>query len=202
VSGPVRIWCLRHGESQNVTAQVAGTVPAAPLTGHGRSQAVDAAQALAAEPIAAVYASTALRAQQTAEPIASAHGVAVQVLPELAEVGIGRSEGSADPAVRARAADVLRAWIVDDDLAQRVTDGESGNEVLARMTAAFSHIARHHPGDTVAVVGHVASLTTALDRLCALHGLTWGTPLAHAEPFLIEWDGDHWHCPAWPTASA
>jgi alpha-ribazole phosphatase/probable phosphoglycerate mutase len=50
MSGRVRVWCLRHGESENVTASVAGSVPNAPLTERGHRQAGLAAQALAAEP--------------------------------------------------------------------------------------------------------------------------------------------------------
>jgi broad specificity phosphatase PhoE len=66
VDNRIRVWCLRHAESENVTAGIAGAVPTSPLTDRGRRQTVDAARALAAEPIAAVYSSTALRARQTA----------------------------------------------------------------------------------------------------------------------------------------
>jgi alpha-ribazole phosphatase/probable phosphoglycerate mutase len=66
------------------------------------------------------------------------------------------------------------------------------------VSAAFHRIATNHPGETVAVVGHVASLTVTLGLLCALGASVWGTPLPHAHPFLVEWDGETWHCPAWP----
>ena len=120
-------------------------------------------------------------------------------LPDLAEVGIGGHEGTHDPAIHTQTADVLRAWIIDEDLNRRVADGESGHEVVARVQAAFQRIAATHPGETVAVVGHVASLTVTLGRLCSLGATVWGTPLAHARPFLIEHDTTTWHCPAWPT---
>ncbi|MET9384839.1 histidine phosphatase family protein [Streptomyces sp. NPDC002928] len=198
MSDHVRVWCLRHGESENVTAAIAGAVLSAPLTELGRRQAELAAQALTDEPISGIYASTALRARQTAQPLAAAGGISVQAMPELVEVGIGRHEGSSDPAVRRQTADVLRAWVVDDDLEQRVADGETGREVVTRVTTAFLHIAEQHPGETVAVVGHVASLTAALGRLCALGPAVWGTPLPHAQPFLVEWTGATWRCPSWP----
>jgi broad specificity phosphatase PhoE len=189
-----RVWCLRHGESANVTGEIAGQVPNAPLTDAGHRQATRAARTLADEPITHVYTSTALRARQTAQPFTAD----VRVLPELAEVGIGRHEGTRDPAVRRRMADVLHAWVVDNDLSQRIADGETGYAVVARMTTAFQHIAQHHQGATVAVVGHVASPTVALSQLCALGAQVWGTPLPHAEPFLIELDGESWHCLSWP----
>jgi alpha-ribazole phosphatase/probable phosphoglycerate mutase len=119
-------------------------------------------------------------------------------MPELVEVGTGKHEGKSDPAIRAQIVEVLRAWVIEQDLGQRLPDGETGHQVVARMTAAFQKIASAHPGETVAVVGHVASLTVTLGRLCSLGSGVWGTPLAHARPFLVEWDGQAWHCAAWP----
>lgn len=199
MSVPVRVWCLRHAESENVSAGLAGTLPNAPLTEHGHEQARQAAHALAGEPISRVYSSTALRARQTAQPLAAARRIQVDPIPELVEIGIGRHEGSSDPAVRAQTTEVLRAWVVDGRLDERVADGETGHEVLARTTTALRRIAEQHPGETVAVVGHVASLTVALSQLCALGSSVWGAPLPHAEPFLVEWDGTGWSCSAWPT---
>jgi broad specificity phosphatase PhoE len=182
----VRVWCLRHAEAHNGTAGIAGAVPLAPLTMRGRRQAIAAARTLAAEPIAKIYCSTALRARQTADLLAAVLAVDVAATPELVEVGVGEH--------------VLRAWVVEQDLDRRGTDGESGRQVVARVAAAFRRIAGAHPGETVAVVGHVASLTVALGRLCALGAEVWGTPLPPARPFLVEWDGHAWQCPAWPGA--
>lgn len=71
----VRLWCLRHAESQNVTTGIAGAVPTAPLTARGHHQAIDAASALAAEPITSIYSSTALLARQTAKHLAAPPGL-------------------------------------------------------------------------------------------------------------------------------
>jgi broad specificity phosphatase PhoE len=189
----VRLWCLRHAESENVTAGVAGAVPAAALTAAGRTQAAAAARELA--PVAVAYASTALRARETAAHLSRT----VVTVPELVEVGIGALEGATGPAVFAEWAAVLRTWLVDEDLSRRLADGESGHEVVARVGVAFARIAAAHPGETVAVVGHVASLTVGLARLCGLGAQVWGSPLAHARPFLVEWNGRTWHCPNWPA---
>jgi broad specificity phosphatase PhoE len=81
-----------------------------------------------------------------------------------------------------------------------VADGETGQHVVARVTAAFWRIASASPGETVAVVGHVASVTVALGRLCALGAPVWGSPLPHARPLLVARDGRAWHCPTWPAA--
>ena len=88
LAATVRVWCLRHAESENVTGEVAGAVPTAPLTERGRHQAIEAAQTLAGEPIRRVYASTALRARQTArrQPCA---------LPKQGQEGNGGARGGA-----------------------------------------------------------------------------------------------------------
>jgi broad specificity phosphatase PhoE len=184
VSDCVHVWCLRHGESE-ANAGVAGAADDCSLTELGRRQAVDAVRALAAEPIARIYCSTALRARQTAELLATATGLPITAMPELNEADVR--------------ADVLRAWVVEQDLARCAADGETGHQVVARMTAAFQQIAGAHPGETVAVIGHVASLTVALERLCLLGSVVWGTPLPHAQPFLVEWGREGWRCPTWPA---
>src|SRR5688572_25596679 len=149
----VRVWCLRHGESE-ANAGVPGVGNDSRLTELGRRQAIDAARKLEAEPIVAVYSSTALRARQTAELLANARGLRVTAVPELAEAEC--------------TADQLRAWVIDEELGRCTEDGETGSACVARMAAAFERIAGAHPGETVAVVGHIASLTVALARFCAL----------------------------------
>jgi broad specificity phosphatase PhoE len=176
---PVHFWCMRHAEA-------APALPTHPLTVRGRHQAIEAAQKLAVKPITRIYSSTELRAQQTAELLAATLGLDIMTMPELIEVGCTAEE--------------LRAWILEQDLGQRAADGETGHQVVARVSAAFQEIASAHPGETVAVVGHVASLTVTLGRLCALGSTVWGTPLSHARLFLVEWDGQAWHCPKWPEA--
>ncbi|MGW6494058.1 histidine phosphatase family protein [Nonomuraea angiospora] len=218
----VRVLCLRHAESENVVAGVAGALPPAELTSKGRAQAAEAAERLRGAGVTRIYASSAVRARQTAAIIAQALGVReVVALEELVEFGIGRLEGSTDPAVRARTAEVLRSWVVDGRLGEAVADGETGHAVVARVAAAFASIAATHPseptthpgetvahpgepathpGGTVALVGHVGSLTAGLSVLCrGLGERVWGAPLPHAVPFPVEWDGRAWRCASWPA---
>lgn len=139
MSERVQVWCLRHAEAVNVAMTTADDIPTRPLTAWGRDQAIAAAQRLAAEPITRVYSSTVLRAQQTAELLATPLGPSIALMPELVEVSVS--------------ADVLRAWLVEQDLDRRGTDGETGRQVVSRITAAFRDIATAHPGETVAVTG-------------------------------------------------
>jgi broad specificity phosphatase PhoE len=184
----VEIVCLRHAESENVVAGASGAVPAAGLTRLGVTQAAGLDLA-----VDRAYVSDTVRARQTA----AALNVPVTVLPELAEMGVGSRDGLIDAALRRETADVLHAWVVEGDLDRRVGDGESGHEILARMTAALTAIAGN--SGRPAVIGHVGSLTLAVTVLCGLGGTVWGTPLPPAAPFRLQWDGTRWHCPRWPA---
>ncbi len=182
------IVCLRHGESENVLLGVSGQVPGAPMTALGRQQA----RVVRLPGITRAYPSATVRAWQTAELL----GVPVTELAGLGEVGVGSREGVVDAGLRRETADVLRAWVVDGDLDRRVGDGESGHEVLARMTAAVELIADR--GGRPVLVGHVASLTVLVSVLCGLGDEVWGAPLPHAVPFVLRRDGSGWHVQGWP----
>jgi alpha-ribazole phosphatase/probable phosphoglycerate mutase len=199
LSSRVRLLCLRHGESENVITGTAGVLLTAPLTPHGRDQSVTAAKLLGPEPVTRIYCSTAARARETADIIGRILGIEAVTMADLLEVGIGTAEGAHDQATRARTAEVLHAWIVQRELSAQVADGETGHEVVERITAALTAIADSHPGRAVAVVGHVASLTVGLTELCELGSATWGVPLPHAVPFLVERDGNSWSCGSWPA---
>lgn len=90
---------------------------------------------------------------------------------------------------------------MDGRLGEAVADGEDGHAVTARIVTALTSIVTKRPGETVAVVGHVGSLTTGLSTLCGLGGRVWGAPLPHAVPFPVEWGGRSWRCPSWPGAT-
>jgi broad specificity phosphatase PhoE len=189
-----RLWCLRHGQSQNVVLGTAGALPHAAQTGLGRSQATAAAALLDGERIEGVYCSRAVRARDTA----AAFGGDPVPLAGLDEVHLGRAEGATDPATLAQTAAVLHAWLLGDRR-QRVADGESGHDVLARVAGALALVAGTHRGGTAVVVGHVASLTVGLASLCGLGDRVSGAPLPHAVPFLVETDGLRWRCEHWPS---
>jgi probable phosphoglycerate mutase len=84
---------LRHGETElNAQKRIAGSVDTE-LTGLGRRQALEAAEALAGEPITAIYSSALRRARDTAAPIAARLKLPVTVIPELDERNWGALEG-------------------------------------------------------------------------------------------------------------
>ncbi|WP_245819676.1 histidine phosphatase family protein [Rhodococcoides yunnanense] len=78
---------LRHGEVHNPKGILYGRLPGFRLSVTGRSQATAVANALAGHDITHVVASPLQRAQETAAPIADAHGLTIAVDDNLIEAG-------------------------------------------------------------------------------------------------------------------
>lgn len=200
----LRLILARHGQTESNTRMSMDTgVPGGPLTDAGRRQAEELADALAAEPVVAVYASTMLRAQETAAPVARRHGLDVQVVPGLEEVYAGDLDRRSDPESLRAFAEVFHGWLVPDgDLNRPLPGGETGRAVLDRATAALTKITAAHAGGTVVVVSHGATLrlvTPALaDNLETLDSTI--SMLQNTARIVLEEEPDSpsgWHCVEW-----
>lgn len=76
---------MRHGEVHNPEGILYGRLPGFRLSDTGRAQANKVAGALADHDVTAVFASPLQRAQETATPIAGAHGLEIITNDELIE---------------------------------------------------------------------------------------------------------------------
>lgn len=85
---------VRHGETEsNVQGTIAGSIDM-PLTNRGHDQARTVAAALKGVGITAIYCSALRRSHDTAEYIAGALALPVNVIPELGERNWGELEGA------------------------------------------------------------------------------------------------------------
>jgi len=158
----VKLILARHGRTEgNVIKALDSRPPGMPLDEVGRAQAEDLARRLAAKPVAAVYASRATRAQQTAAPVAAGHDLPVVVLDGVQEVDCGELEGATDPASHERFQDVYEAWL-NDEFDARLPGGESAFDVRARFVAAVEAVATDEP---VVVVSHGAAIRLGVGAL-------------------------------------
>ena len=76
---------MRHGEVANPDGILYGRLPGFRLSDTGRAQARKVADALADHDVTAVFASPLQRAQETATPIAAAHGLPIITNDDLIE---------------------------------------------------------------------------------------------------------------------
>jgi broad specificity phosphatase PhoE len=156
-SSSTRLLLVRHGETAwNRQGRYQGSADV-PLNATGRRQAKALAAQLSAERIAAVYSSTLRRAYDTAVPIAAAHGLTVVRDPRLNEINQGLWEGL-------RPAEIMQRWAALHDqwerepLAVRLPEGDTLEEVKARVLAALDDILSAWGGQTVCIVAHKVSL--------------------------------------------
>jgi 2,3-bisphosphoglycerate-dependent phosphoglycerate mutase len=148
-----RILAIRHGETNwNVDTRIQGQLDI-PLNETGREQAARMAQALAGEPVAAVYASDLSRAWDTAHYLGRAVGAPVSPEPALRERAFGEFEGRTFAEIEAVQPDQARLWRKrDPHFTPR--GGESLSALRDRVVAAAEGLAARHKGELIALVGH------------------------------------------------
>lgn len=159
-----RLILARHGQTAaNVTKALDSRPPGAPLNELGLTQAAALGERLAGEAVSAVYASTATRAQQTAAPVAAAHGFDVQIVDGVQEVFCGDLEGRSDGRARELFDETYHAWW-NGDLDAHLPGGESAHDLRSRYVPVVESITAG-ARDTVVLVSHGAAIRLAAAAL-------------------------------------
>lgn len=150
---PTRIYLVRHGATE-LTAEdrFAGSTEV-PLSEEGRAQVEALARRLCCDRLDAVYASPMSRTLETAQIIASRHGLEPQPEASLREIDYGHWEGLSRDEVESEHANEYDAW-QEDPLTIAPQGGESGIQVLARALPLLRRIVQDHRRRSVLVVSH------------------------------------------------
>ncbi len=160
------LFLVRHGETESNRNGLALGRADVPLNERGEEQARRVADALASEPVSAVYSSPLMRALRTAEVIAKPHEIPVQVKPALIEMDIGEADGLTFAEVRSQFPGLLETWVTEAGPDQPMPGGERLTEVQRRASDVVQSLAKLHPEDTICVVTHnfviLSLLTSAL----------------------------------------
>jgi probable phosphoglycerate mutase len=147
------ILLIRHGENNLVGKRLAGRLPDVHLNQKGQEQARQVAQALCQAPVKAIYSSPLERAVETAQPLAQALGLEIQLAPGLIELEYGDWSGKTLKQLGRR-----KLWKVvqEKPSEMRFPNGESFPEVQARAVAEIQRITAAHNAedDLVACYSH------------------------------------------------
>ena len=155
-----RIIAVRHGETAwNVAARIQGQLDIG-LNDTGRWQARRVGEALANEPITAVYSSDLGRAHQTAESIALVAGIPVIPDKGLRERGFGMFEGKTFDEIHTTWPDHAHNWRKRIPEWEPPEGGESLLQLRQRVTQTMHELAARHPGEQIVVVAHGGVLDT------------------------------------------
>lgn len=165
----MRLLLIRHAQTPSNLGSLLDTdIPGAGLTALGERQAAALPEALEGEDIDVLYASTLIRTQLTAAPLAAARGLDVLVRDGIREVSAGDLEMEPGGSERGRAyMRTVLAWATGDT-GLRMPGGETGAETLARYDAVVAEAAASGAG-TVAMVSHGAVIR--LWTACRTHNL-------------------------------
>ncbi len=152
-----RVHVMRHGEVHNPEGILYGRLPGYRLSDRGQAQAQAVADTLARNDIVAVIASPLQRAQETATPIAAAHGLVLgtdEDLIESANYFQGRRMSPGDGVWR----NPQVWWQVRNPVTP--SWGEPYKQIAARMTAAVHRARDLAAGHEVVCVSHQLPVET------------------------------------------
>ncbi|MCU1577003.1 MAG: histidine phosphatase family protein [Leifsonia sp.] len=153
----MRLLLIRHGQTpDNVLGQLGTARPGPGLTELGMRQAAGLPRALRDEQIDAIYASTLLRTQLTAEPLALDRGFNIEVRDGLHEISAGALEARSDRQAVRTYIETAFAWAAGD-LDVAMPGGADGHEFFGRYNADLAAIAASG-AQTAAVVSHGAAI--------------------------------------------
>jgi broad specificity phosphatase PhoE len=160
---------VRHGEATwNAQERLCGSSDV-PLSEVGRTQARELAAHLRSVLVEALYSSPLQRALETARLIGEVLRLTPIVDQRLTELNYGGWEGKTFEEIERAAPDVYQTWDADPaNLAP--PGGESGVQLIQRVTPFLADMTRWHPQGNVVVVCH-----KTVCRLLACHIM--GVPL-------------------------
>lgn len=131
---------IRHAQSAgNASGLIDTSTPGPPITELGRGQAVASAQKLAGNDYDGIFASTMIRTQQTAQPMADALHEPVAVLPGLRELEAGVYEGRPEASAADTYFGAPQQWL-QGNRAARIPGSVDGNEFDSRFDQAVQQI--------------------------------------------------------------
>jgi 2,3-bisphosphoglycerate-dependent phosphoglycerate mutase len=144
---------LRHGETDwNRELRFQGHVDV-PLNATGLEQARRLARRLAGETAHSLYSSDLLRAQQTANPVATQLGLTGLTEPALREQCFGSVDGMKVEDIKTQHPQVWQGWLrFHEDFC--IPEGESTRQFHARVMDAIYRLAAAHPDQSLVVVTH------------------------------------------------
>ena len=148
----MRIFLVRHGETDwNRIGRFQGRSDV-PLNDNGRKQAGALASALKDEPLAAIYTSPLIRTVETAEQIKAFHpNVSLFKEAGLMEMDLGDFEGMEAKSWAEKYPDLRKAW-QEAPSSVKLPGGESLKDVQVRAINTLERITKPHAAESAVLI--------------------------------------------------
>jgi broad specificity phosphatase PhoE len=155
----VTVLLVRHTSHSLIDRVLVGRTPDVGLSELGRRQALALAGDLARRPISRVQSSPQRRARETAEPIAYALGLPVEVAPKMDELDVGLWTGASFEELS-----VSPHWHVWNNKrgSTQPPGGESMHDLQKRVLDHLAMLERQHPGEEIVLVSHAEPIRAAV----------------------------------------
>jgi probable phosphomutase (TIGR03848 family) len=183
-----RLLLIRHAMNDWVGKRVAGWTPGISLNEEGQTQATRLSEWLESVPLEAIYSSPLERAMETAEPIASSHGLDIEIRDSIGESRYGELDGK-------RIEEIFKSELWEQWLRHpsrtRFPGAETTYEVQVRVVAALEQILQEHPEGNIALVSHADPIRVAVAHYIGLPldlvGRLWVSPASVTTMRFDEW---------------
>ena len=163
-----KILLIRHGHVEGIKPERFRGREPLDLTARGRAEAEAVAQRIAGgwRP-SRIYTSPMGRCIETATAIAKACGIAAKTCDDLNDIDYGAWQFKTFDDAEKQDAALFLAWFATPHLV-RFPDGESLQDLAARVANALRLVLVRHPDETIVLVGHDSANRTLLLELLDL----------------------------------
>jgi len=152
-------YLIRHGSNDMLPRALAGRLPGTHLNEQGRAEAKRIADRLKSKPIRHIFSGPLERARETAEPLALALNLPLQVSEAINEVDFGDWQGAEMPTLNAD--ERWRRWTKFRSGLQ-LPRGEMMVNIQARVVSEMIRLKAQFPGEHVALFSHGDPIRSAL----------------------------------------
>lgn len=154
----MKIYLIRHGQTDwNIAGKIQGTHDI-PLNETGRGQALKLAEAMDTRPVAKIFSSPLKRAANTAAVIGERQNTEICSMKQLVEVEFGKWEGLTWAEIQKEYPEEFKGWTVKPEMVSP-PGGEVLEHIQGRCIGAWNEIRKITAGmEDVAIVSHGATL--------------------------------------------
>jgi broad specificity phosphatase PhoE len=152
-------YLIRHGTNDVLPRALAGRMPGTHLNVAGRAEAERVAERLKFKPIRHIFSSPMERARETAEPLARALNLPLQICEAINEVDFGDWQGAEMTALRDK--EEWHRW-VNFRSGLRLPRGEMMVNIQARVVSEMIRLKEQFTGEHIALFSHGDPIRSAL----------------------------------------
>lgn len=157
----MKVYLVRHGESEANTKGLFSGVTDTPLTDFGRKQAREISDFLSKTIFEEIYSSPLSRAYETASLINEKHHNNIIIIDGLIEMNFGIFEGLSYKEIKSRYPDLTKAWQLKSSEFV-FPEGESLIKFYKRIVLSYEEIIKNSKSDSILIVAHSGVIRSIL----------------------------------------